>query len=126
MPGQHTRLLTLRPADARASHGNFASRRSVPMPGSEEALRQYIDAIARGTPDYDRMTPEVASATRRDLLLNQAILAKLGAVRAVSFRAVTALDADMYMVYFAGGAAEWRIGVLPDGKISRLSLGPQS
>jgi hypothetical protein len=72
------------------------------------------------------MTPEVAAATRRDLLLNQAILSKLGAVRAMSFRVVTALDNDMYMVYFAGGAAEWRIGLLPDGRIGRIALGPQS
>jgi hypothetical protein len=29
------------------------------------------------------------------------------------------------MVYFAGGSAEWRIGLTKDGKIGRLALGPQ-
>jgi hypothetical protein len=95
------------------------------MPGSEEALRHYIDALARGEPDYQRLTPEVAALTRQQALLNQAILAKLGRVRAVSFRGVTPLDNDLYMVYFAGGSAEWRIGLVKDGRIGRIALGPQ-
>src|SRR6266850_364222 len=48
-----------------------------------------------------------------------------GTRRAVSFRGVTPLDNDIYMVYFAGGSAEWRIGLTQDGKIGRLALGPQ-
>src|SRR5262245_32601728 len=124
MPGQRTRFVTLRPAGAGA-HPETVARRSVPMPGSEEALRHYIDALARGMPDYDRMTPEAADATREQALLNQAILAKLGPVRAMLFRGVTPLDNDLYMVYFAGGSAEWRIGLVKDGRIGRIALGPQ-
>jgi hypothetical protein len=124
MPGQRTRFVTLRPAGSGDADRPVA-RRSAPQAGSEEALRQYIEAMARGEPDYARMTPEVAAAARQQLQLNQAILAKLGALRAMSFRGVTPLDNDIYMTYFAGGSAEWRIGLLPDGKIGRLALGPQ-
>jgi hypothetical protein len=30
------------------------------MPGSEQALHEYIDALGRGAPNYDDMTPQVA------------------------------------------------------------------
>ena len=88
-------------------------------------MRRYIDALGRGEPNYDQMTPEVAVQTRQQLLLNQAILAKLGALRAMSFRGVTPLDNDLYMVHFANGTAEWRIGLVKQGRIGRIALGPQ-
>jgi hypothetical protein len=95
------------------------------MPGSEQALRQYIDAVARGEPNYDDMTPQVAAETRQQLLLNQAILARLGALRAMSFRGVTQIGNDFYVAQFANGSADWRIGLVKQGKIGRIALGPQ-
>jgi hypothetical protein len=123
LPGQRTRFLTVQPAPAGEQHA--AARRSTPMPGSEDALRRYIDALGRGEPDYHEMTPEVAAQTRQQLLLNQAILAKLGELRAMSFRGVTPLGNDLYMVHFANGSAEWRIGLVKGGRIGRIALGPQ-
>ncbi len=86
-------------------------------------LRQYIETVSKGRPDYEHMTPEVAEQTRRALVFDQAILAKLGALRAMSFRGVTALDSDIYIAQFANGSAEWRIGV-KDGTITKIALGP--
>jgi beta-lactamase regulating signal transducer with metallopeptidase domain len=124
-PGQRTRYLAVAAAQAGEppNQAGVAPRR-IPTSGSEEALRRYIDELARGEPDYDRMTAEVAGDTRRQLLLDQAILAKLGPVRAMSFRGVTWLGSDIYMVQFAKGSAEWRISLLKDGKIGRIALGP--
>jgi hypothetical protein len=123
LPGQRTRFLTVQPAQAGEPHA--ASRRATPLPGSEDALRRYIDALGRGEPNYDQMTPEVAVWTRQQLLLNQAILAKLGTLRAMSFRGVTQIGNDVYMVHFANGTAEWRIGLVKEGRIGRIALGPQ-
>jgi hypothetical protein len=123
--GQHTRFVNLRHAGSGEEPDRFASRRSAPAPGSEDALLAYIDALARGEPDYSRMTPEAAGATRRQAELDQAILTKLGAVRAVSFRGVTPFDSDIYVVHFASGSAEWRIALANDGRIGRIALGPQ-
>jgi hypothetical protein len=123
LPGQHTRFLTVQPPQG--GEPRVASRRSAPMPGSEDALRRYIDALTRGEPDYDQMTAEVAAQTRQQLKLYQAILAKLGALRAMSFRNVTQLGNDVYVVHFANGSAEWRIGLVKQGRIGRLALGPQ-
>ena len=88
-------------------------------------LTSYIETLRRGEPDYDRMTSEVAAQTRQQLPFNQAILTRLGALRAVSFRGVTNLDSDIYMAHFTNGTAEWRIGLVKDGTIGRIALGPQ-
>jgi hypothetical protein len=124
MPGQSTRFLTI-PADAREQAARPAPQRTSPMSGSEQALRRYIDALRRGEPNYDDMTPQVARYTRQEQVLNQAILARLGALRAMSFRTVTVNGADVYFVHFANGSAEWRIRLVKQGRIGRIALGPQ-
>jgi hypothetical protein len=123
LPGQRARFLRVPPA--RPGEPEIGLRRSTPIPGSEDALRRYIDALGRGRPDYAQMTPEVAAQTRQQLQINQAILARLGELRALSFRGATQLGNDIYMAYFANGSAEWRIGLVKEGRIGRIALGPQ-
>jgi len=122
LPGELTRYHTV---EAAAADGQPLSQRTAPQAGSEEKLRQYIEAVSRGEPNYDRMTSEVAAQTRQQLPLNQAILSRLGALRAVSFRGVTSMGSDVYMAHFANGTAEWRIALVKDGAIGRIALGPQ-
>jgi len=122
LPGRRTRFHTVEAI--RGGADRFGERRSAPMPDSEKRLRGYIEAIVRGEPDYVHMTAEVAAYTRQQLTMNQAILSRLGEVRAFSFRGVTALDSDIYMVHFANGTAEWRIGLARNGSIGRIALGP--
>jgi hypothetical protein len=125
LPGQRTRYHTVEGARAAAQPEVLSPRtRTAPLAGSEEMLRQYIEAVGRGKPNYDRMTAEVAAQTRQDLALDQAILNRLGAVRGMSFRGVNYFGNDMYMVQFANGSAEWRIGLIKDGTIGRITLGP--
>jgi beta-lactamase regulating signal transducer with metallopeptidase domain len=122
LPGQHTRYLMVEAPGADSQPGR---PRLTPAAGSEEMLRQYIEALRRGEPNY-RMTSEVAAQTRQQLPLDQAILTRLGALRAITFRAVTALGSDVYIAHFANGSAEWRIGLVKDGMIGKIALGPQS
>ena len=122
LPGQQTRFHTV---EASGRPGGAVLPRTVPLAGSEATLRQYIEAMGRGAPDYERMTSEVAAQTRQQLPFNQAILSRLGALRAMSFRGVSALGSDIYIAQFANGSAEWRIGLLKDGTIGRIALGPQ-
>jgi beta-lactamase regulating signal transducer with metallopeptidase domain len=124
VPGLRTRFLLVQ-SDRPAAEPAWPSRRVAPRAGSEEALRQHIEALARGEPRYEMMSEEAAAETRQQLLLQQAILARLGPLRAMSFRAATQLDSDVYMAQFANGAAEWRIRLLKDGRIGGLALGPQ-
>ena len=119
LPGQQTRFHTVE------ASGRPGGARTVPLAGSEATLRLYIEAVGRGEPDYDRMTSEVAAQTRQQLPFNQAIVSRLGALRAMSFRGVSGLGSDIYIAQFANGSAEWRIGLLKDGTIGRIALGPQ-
>ena len=125
LPGQQTRHHTVGGIRADGEIERAVSFRTTPQPGSEAMLRQYIEALARGEPDYDRMTSEVAAQTRQQLPFNQAILARLGTLRSMTFRAVSASGADVYIAHFANGSAEWRIGLIKDGAIGRIALGPQ-
>jgi hypothetical protein len=124
LPGQLTRIHSVEPSRLGARPGVSVVQRMTPVPGSDEALQQYIDGIRRGAPDYDRMTPEAAVATRQQLPRQQAILARLGALRAMSFRGVTHTGNDVYGVLFANGSAVWQIGLLDEGRIGAVALGP--
>jgi hypothetical protein len=121
-PGQRTRYYTIEGAGGQSE---TLRQRNAPLAESEAMLRQYIEAVGRGEPNYDRMTTEVAAQTRQQLAQDQAILARLGALRAVSFRGVSAMGSDIYMANFANGSAEWRIALVKDGMIARIGLGPQ-
>jgi hypothetical protein len=123
LPGQQTRFNLV---ETSANVGRERGARATPLADSEEKLRQYIVGVSLGRPDYDHMTSEVATLTRQQLPFNQAILARLGALRAISFRGVTRMGNDIYMAHFANGTAEWRIGLAKDGTIARIALGPQS
>ena len=125
LPGQRTRYHTVEGSRSGVQPDRPVPPRTAPMAGSDEMLRQYIEALGRGEPNYDRMTAEVAAQTRAQLPFDQAILTRLGALRAVSFRGVSALGSDIYMAHFAHGTAEWRIGLVKDGTIGRIALGPQ-
>ncbi len=125
LPGQQTRYHTVGENRADGQLERAVSLRTAPQQGSEAMLRGYIDALARGEPDYNRMTSEVAAQTRQQLPFNQAILSRLGALRSLTFRAVSAMGSDVYIAHFANGSAEWRIGLAKDGSIGRIALGPQ-
>lgn len=125
LPGERTRYHTIEAVAAEGHPEHPLSRRMAPLAGSEDMLRQYIETVGRGEPNYDRMTSEVAAQTRQQLPFNRAILSRLGALRAVSFRGVTSMGSDIYMAHFANGTAEWRIALVKDGAIGRIALGPQ-
>ncbi|UPJ43852.1 DUF3471 domain-containing protein [Bradyrhizobium sp. 40] len=122
VPGRQTRFHNVEASNLGARPSR-AARRAVPIANGEEMLRRYIEGVGKGQPDYERMTSEVADITRAQLPFDQAILTRLGALRAVSFRGVTALDSDIYVAQFANGSAEWRIGVR-NGTITKIALGP--
>jgi hypothetical protein len=124
LPGQRTRYHSIETSQSNAMPHSVRAR-TAPMPGSEDALRRYIDALAADELDEVRMTPEVAAQARQQLAQSRAILARLGALRAVSFRGVTQIGTDVYMGHFANGTAEWRIALAKDGAIMRIALGPQ-
>jgi bla regulator protein blaR1 len=124
LPGLDTRY---HPIETGATDARLSAKpsRNAPQAGSEEGLREYIIGLAQGQPNYDHMTPELADWTRLELPYDQAIMKKLGELRALSFRGLTRTGMNIYMASFANGTAEWRIGLARNGAISRIALGPQ-
>jgi hypothetical protein len=125
LPGERTRSLAVEMPAVLGVPARATTARSAPQAGSEEALRKYILDISQGQPDYEHMTPAVAAFTRSQLPFSQAILGKLGPLRALSFRVVSSIGSDIYMAHFANGSAEWRISMTRNGTIARIALGPQ-
>jgi hypothetical protein len=125
LPGQATRFQSVDATGAVDMPVTTTSSRNAPQAGSEDSLREYIVGLGQGQPNYEHMTPELAAFTRQQLPYDQAIVRKLGELRALSFRSRTRLGMDIYMAHFANGTAEWRIGLGRSGAIARIALGPQ-
>ena len=98
--------------------------RTQALPGSADAVRRNIEALALGTPDYDRMSEDMANATREQLARLQASLGKLGAIQSVTFQAVGPGGLDIYDVQMANGAVQSGIFVSPDGRIMSAWIRP--
>ncbi|HTQ98359.1 MAG TPA: serine hydrolase domain-containing protein, partial [Candidatus Acidoferrum sp.] len=91
-------------------------------PGSERALRELIDGIVTGAPDYDHMVPAFANTVRQGLSGVQAMFANLGSLQSVSFQRVLPNGRDVYHVAFQHGSQEMEILLAPDGRIFTVLL----
>ena len=102
------------------SPGAFDQIRTTPSPGTEVALRRYIDAWERHRPAYDAFQFPAAqlqaqSQTRREF-------DDWGALKSITFRRVNAMGWDAYFVTFENGSTIWQIAPLTAaGKISTMN-----
>jgi hypothetical protein len=71
------------------------------------------------------MTAEVAAQTRLYLILQQALLVRLGALQELLFSGVGLTGNDMYTARFANGSVTWQIGLLDGGRIGAVGPGPE-
>lgn len=96
---------------------NARVKAQTPMAGSEVALRELLEGIATGKPDYSRMSTELAKVTREQLPQLQKTLKDLGALSAVTFKEVAPSGADMYRVTWKQGAGDIGITFPSDGLV---------
>ena len=87
-------------------------------PGSEAALRGLIEGLLSGQPNYDLLSPGLATATRQQLSQLQSMVKPRGAVESLKFKGVGPAGADIFDVKFASGVWEYRVILGPDGKIT--------
>lgn len=114
--------------DESAARAEAAAKRfkeQKPAPGSEAALRRAIEELRLGQPDYARMSPAFADVTRQQLPDLKLTVIQLGAVQSVTFKGVGTGGRDIYEVKFANGLTEFRIGLMPDGKIEGMGFRAQ-
>ena len=96
----------------------------APAPGSEATVRRLITEVQAGKPDYDRMSPALANATRQQLPQIQSMVAGLGALQAVTFKGVGPGGADIYQVKFEKGSLDYRVWLTAEGKLDRANVRP--
>jgi hypothetical protein len=92
--------------------------REGPQPGGTEALRLQLEQLARGEPDYGRMTDRLAEATREQLPRLKTDLAALGEIKTVTFKNIDLAGVDVYEVACAKGSLRSGIFLTPEGKIA--------
>jgi hypothetical protein len=93
-------------------------------PGSQEALRKYIEGIASGKPDYDSMTPEWARTAKQQLAFMQRAAAAAGAIQNIEFGGIDQDGRNIYVVHQEKATTNARIGLNAEGKIDFAMLRP--
>lgn len=92
-----------------------------PSPGTEAALRRWIESEERGQVDYGEMTPVLAALARPKDFQIQTGIRRLGALQSLAFGGVTPVGMDIYHARFAQGTREIYMAPLtPDGKIEMI------
>jgi hypothetical protein len=93
-------------------------------PGSEAIVRKAMEELRAGTPEYDRLSPGLATATRQQLPQIQAMIVRLGTLQSMTFKGVAPNGSDIYQVKFEGGSLEYRILIGLDGTIEGANIRP--
>jgi CubicO group peptidase (beta-lactamase class C family) len=95
-----------------------------PAAESEPALRRLLEELIAGKPDYDRMTPAIATAVSSVVTLDQQLLSPLGPVISMSFKRMAPNGVDTFHIVFQNGEADFEISVNEAGKIQHALYFP--
>jgi hypothetical protein len=93
-------------------------------PGTEESLRRYILSLEQGHPNYEDMSPQLATAVSQQLPQIMATINGLGEFKSLTYEGTDKVGADVYIAAFARGRLEWHIGPLVDGKVALRHFRP--
>ena len=94
-----------------------------PHPDREASVRRYVESLERGAPNYEEMAPAEAADVRQELPQLLQLVKAMGALKSVAYEHGTEDGADVYLVRFEHGQAEWTIGPLSaDGKVQARSV----
>ena len=97
---------------------------SVPIAGTEAALRSLVAGLASGSPDYDKLSPRFAEVVRRDLPMTHRMFSSLGELKSVTFRGRGAMGDDAYNLVFANGEVMMSAALDADGRMAGGILQP--
>jgi hypothetical protein len=110
--------------DALSQARLFTARTTV-QPGSQAALRRYVESAASGRFDDAALSPDWVAPARKDLAEEAPPLARLGALQTVTFDRLGPFADNVYTLGFAHGSWTWTVLLDHDGKVSAaFPLGP--
>jgi bla regulator protein BlaR1 len=94
-----------------------------PSPGTEAALRNFIQRREAGLPiQFETMSPEMATAMREQMPQADAIRATLGKLQSIQFQGVGAQGYDTYTVKYENVSMIYRIQLDQRGIITGMSM----
>jgi DNA-binding transcriptional MerR regulator len=96
-------------------------RDSVPMPGSEQVLRQILETGRAGNFNYDQMSTEFAQIVRTQGAYWQIVGQYFGAIVSIEFLRVSNQGWDIYRVQHENDVHQYRIALGDDGKVYGFS-----
>jgi DNA-binding CsgD family transcriptional regulator len=100
-----------------APAGERVSVPAVPTAGTEAALRRLVAGLAKGSPDYDKLSPRFAEVVRRDLPRTQPLFSAMGELRSVTFRGRGEMGDDVYDLVFANGGVMMSAALDAEGRM---------
>jgi hypothetical protein len=106
------------------SEARVFTPRSTPHPAAEAAVRRMSEENARGDPNYDLLSPDMAQTTRALLDGLKKMFTDLGPIKSVKFVEVDSTGVDIYEAQYANGSATWTITLTPDGKTAGATVRP--
>ena len=99
--------------------GDALLPKQAQQPGTAAALRQYLDSLHAGSPDYAQMTPELAAVVRHNQSLGDNEFQSLGTPKAVVYKGGGMANFDVFEVAYAHTTRVWVVW-LKDGKLAGL------
>jgi DNA-binding transcriptional MerR regulator len=96
-------------------------RGRVPMPGSENALRQILETGRAGNLNYDQMSSEFAQIMRTQAPYWRIVGRYFGAIVSIEFLRVSNQGWDIYKVQHENDVHQYRIALGDDGKVFGFS-----
>ena len=98
---------------------------NAPSPGTEQALRKTLAAIAAGDPNYADMTPPLAATVRQQFPALRDAMQQWGPLKSITFKRVGPGGGDQYEVGFQHNAMVWAVAPLTaDGKLAGVGVLP--
>lgn len=101
-----------------------AAQSSVPIAGTEAALRRLVSGLASGSPDYDKLSTRFADVVRGDLPMTHPMFKSLGELKSVTFRGRGMMGDDAYNLVFANGEVLMSAALDADGRMAGGILQP--
>ena len=99
-------------------------RVSMPIAGTESALRRLVAGLASGSPDYGKLSPQFAEVVRRDLPMTHPLFNSMGELKSVTFLGRGEKGDDVYNLVFAKGGVIMSAVLDADGRMAGGLLQP--
>jgi bla regulator protein blaR1 len=111
---------------AQQFNSNLAARMqtNTPSPGTEAALRHFIESSAAGSPDFAALSTPLGALVKQQQSSMEKVLSSLGKLQSIEFQGVGAMNYDSYVAKFEKGSLSYRIQLDPKGIITMLAVLP--